>query len=169
MIAAAAKTRSWQGQPCDGLALPERTRVRANPTRAPRQSATAPLTLDSVYLSVALHAIWSPQHASAAMSTAQRRRGKSLHLELPGGSQDEKPPLAALFLIQFDIKAGSVPLNPFAPTDTDNEQIYYSMEAMRPWSYVTLFEPRTLRILMRRQSSFQTASSTNLCPRGYTM
>ena len=45
-------------------------------------------------------------NALRAMSTVQRRRGKSLHLELPGGAPDERPPIVALFLIQFDVKAG---------------------------------------------------------------
>ena len=42
------------------------------------------------------------------MTTTKRRRGKSLHLELPTGEEDGGPPIAALFLIQFDVKAGSV-------------------------------------------------------------
>jgi hypothetical protein len=41
-----------------------------------------------------------------AMSTAKRRRGESLHLELPNGMPAELPPLAALFLVLFDVKAG---------------------------------------------------------------
>ncbi len=41
-----------------------------------------------------------------AMSTAKRRRGESLHLELPNGMPAELPPLAALFLVLFDAKAG---------------------------------------------------------------
>jgi hypothetical protein len=40
------------------------------------------------------------------MSSITRRRGKSLHLELPGAREDENPPIGALFLIQFDVKAG---------------------------------------------------------------
>ena len=40
------------------------------------------------------------------MRTAQRKRGKSLHLDLPNTNIDERPPLSALFLIKFDVKAG---------------------------------------------------------------
>ncbi|MCJ1476194.1 hypothetical protein MMC13_004859 [Lambiella insularis] len=40
------------------------------------------------------------------MSTVERRRGQSLHLELPNATLVERPPIAALFLIQFDVKAG---------------------------------------------------------------
>lgn len=40
------------------------------------------------------------------MSTVKRRRGKSLHLELPHAGTDEEPAIAALFLVQFDVKAG---------------------------------------------------------------
>ncbi|MCJ1269045.1 hypothetical protein MMC22_008933 [Lobaria immixta] len=40
------------------------------------------------------------------MSTAKRRRGHSLHLDLPKRFSDELPPVAALFLIRFDVKAG---------------------------------------------------------------
>lgn len=40
------------------------------------------------------------------MSTAKRRRGHSLHLELPNGNVEELPPVAAVFLILFDAKAG---------------------------------------------------------------
>ena len=40
------------------------------------------------------------------MSSAKRRRGKSLHLELSNGPLEEKPPIAALFLVKFDAKAG---------------------------------------------------------------
>ncbi|MCJ1392299.1 hypothetical protein MMC18_005166 [Xylographa bjoerkii] len=40
------------------------------------------------------------------MSTVKRRRGQSLHLELPNADLSELPPVAALFLIQFDVKAG---------------------------------------------------------------
>jgi hypothetical protein len=40
------------------------------------------------------------------MSTAQRLRGQSLHLELPNGGVEELPPVAAVFLILFDVKAG---------------------------------------------------------------
>lgn len=40
------------------------------------------------------------------MSTAKRRRGHSLHLELPSGSAEELPAIAAVFLILFDVKAG---------------------------------------------------------------
>ena len=40
------------------------------------------------------------------MSTAKRRRGHSLHLELPNGDAEELPPVAAVFLILFDVKAG---------------------------------------------------------------
>ncbi|MCJ1470729.1 hypothetical protein MMC07_009376 [Pseudocyphellaria aurata] len=40
------------------------------------------------------------------MSTAKRRRGHSLHLDLPNRFSDESPPVAALFLIRFDVKAG---------------------------------------------------------------
>jgi hypothetical protein len=39
-----------------------------------------------------------------AMAATQRRR--SLHLDLSDSSADVRPPLAALFLIQFDVKAG---------------------------------------------------------------
>ena len=42
------------------------------------------------------------------MSTPKRRRGQSLHLELPNAVIFERPPIAALFLIQFDVKAGYV-------------------------------------------------------------
>lgn len=40
------------------------------------------------------------------MSTAKRRRGHSLHLDLPKRLADHSPPVAALFLIRFDVKAG---------------------------------------------------------------
>jgi len=40
------------------------------------------------------------------MSTAKRRRGNSLHLELPNGRVEELPPIHAVFLILFDVKAG---------------------------------------------------------------
>lgn len=40
------------------------------------------------------------------MTTVQRRRGKSLHLDLSSAGADERPPLSALFLIKFDVKAG---------------------------------------------------------------
>ncbi len=40
------------------------------------------------------------------MSTAKRRRGNSLHLELPNGRAEELPPIDAVFLILFDVKAG---------------------------------------------------------------
>lgn len=40
------------------------------------------------------------------MSTAKRRRGRSLHLDLPEGHAEELPPIAAVFLILFDDKAG---------------------------------------------------------------
>ena len=40
------------------------------------------------------------------MSTVKRRRGKSLHLELPNTGTEEEPAIAALFLVQFDVKAG---------------------------------------------------------------
>ena len=41
-----------------------------------------------------------------AMSGIKRKRGKSLHLDLSSGALDEKPSIAALFLVQFDVKAG---------------------------------------------------------------
>ena len=40
------------------------------------------------------------------MSTAKRRRGQSLHLDLPNGISEELPRIAALFQILFDVKAG---------------------------------------------------------------
>jgi hypothetical protein len=40
------------------------------------------------------------------MSTAKRRRGHSLHLDLPAGQFEDVPPVAAVFLVLFDIKAG---------------------------------------------------------------
>ncbi|SLM38249.1 Protein of unknown function DUF2347 [Lasallia pustulata] len=40
------------------------------------------------------------------MSTAKRRRGQSLHLELPNAISGDLPPVAATFLILFDTKAG---------------------------------------------------------------
>lgn len=40
------------------------------------------------------------------MSTVKRRRGESLHLELPKDGREEKPPIEALFLIQFDARKG---------------------------------------------------------------
>lgn len=41
------------------------------------------------------------------MTATHRLRGKSLHLDLPNaGIAEERPPLAALFLIKFDVKAG---------------------------------------------------------------
>lgn len=40
------------------------------------------------------------------MSTVKRRRGHSLHLELPSGDVEELPPVAAVFLVLFDVKAG---------------------------------------------------------------
>ncbi|KAL9128301.1 MAG: hypothetical protein Q9217_003006 [Psora testacea] len=40
------------------------------------------------------------------MSTTQRRRGQSLHLDLPDGQKDDLPPVAAAFLLSFDAKAG---------------------------------------------------------------
>jgi len=45
-------------------------------------------------------------HATDDMTTAHRSRGKSLHLDLPNAGADERPPLSALFLIKFDVKAG---------------------------------------------------------------
>lgn len=43
-------------------------------------------------------------------STSKRRRGQSLHIDLANGSHhsplDDLPPLAAIFLILFDVKAG---------------------------------------------------------------
>ncbi len=43
-------------------------------------------------------------------STSKRRRGQSLHIDLANGSHpssaDDLPPIAAIFLILFDIKAG---------------------------------------------------------------
>ena len=47
-----------------------------------------------------------PGNESKAMSTAQRRRGESLHLQLPNGLPTDLPPLTALFLVLFDVKAG---------------------------------------------------------------
>ena len=40
------------------------------------------------------------------MSTAKRRRGRSLHLELPGNPLSELPPVAAVFLVLFDARTG---------------------------------------------------------------
>jgi len=40
-------------------------------------------------------------------STIRRRRGQSLHLDLPNG-HESLPPIAAVFLILFDVKAGYV-------------------------------------------------------------
>lgn len=40
------------------------------------------------------------------MSTAKRRRDRELHLDLPNGQQEDLPPVAAAFLILFDVKAG---------------------------------------------------------------
>ena len=40
------------------------------------------------------------------MSTVKRRRGESLHLELPKDGGEDKPPTEALFLIQFDARKG---------------------------------------------------------------
>lgn len=40
------------------------------------------------------------------MSTAQRRRGRSLHLELPNSSTEELPRVAAVFLVLFDARTG---------------------------------------------------------------
>ncbi|KAL8794157.1 MAG: hypothetical protein Q9195_003225 [Heterodermia aff. obscurata] len=40
------------------------------------------------------------------MSTAQRRRGRSLHLELPHDSQIDLPSVAAVFLVLFDVRSG---------------------------------------------------------------
>ena len=43
-------------------------------------------------------------------STSDRRQGQSLHIDLPNGKQsfpnDDLPPVAAVFLILFDVKAG---------------------------------------------------------------
>ena len=39
-------------------------------------------------------------------TTAQRRRGKSLRLELPDAVVEDLPPVAAVFMVQFDVKAG---------------------------------------------------------------
>ena len=43
-------------------------------------------------------------------TTSNRRQGQSLHIDLPNGepspSTDDLPPVAALFLILFDVKAG---------------------------------------------------------------
>lgn len=40
------------------------------------------------------------------MPSIKRRRGQSLHLELPNGHSEELPQVAALFLIVFDVKTG---------------------------------------------------------------
>ena len=48
------------------------------------------------------------------MSTAKRRRGHSLHLELPKVEAEELPPVAAVFLILFDVKAGYASENSLA-------------------------------------------------------
>ena len=40
------------------------------------------------------------------MSTVRRRRGQSLHLDLPNGGAEDLPSVAAVFLILFDVKAG---------------------------------------------------------------
>ena len=40
------------------------------------------------------------------MSTAKRRRGQSLQLDLPNGQQEDVPAIAALFLVTFDSKTG---------------------------------------------------------------
>lgn len=49
---------------------------------------------------------WAPQQHASTMSTAKRRRGHSLHLDLPNGAAEELPQIAALFKILFDVKAG---------------------------------------------------------------
>ncbi|MCJ1352129.1 MAG: hypothetical protein MMC33_002113 [Icmadophila ericetorum] len=40
------------------------------------------------------------------MTAIKRRRGESLHIDLPKDGRDEKPSIAALFLIQFDARKG---------------------------------------------------------------
>ncbi|MCJ1369169.1 hypothetical protein MMC20_000378 [Loxospora ochrophaea] len=40
------------------------------------------------------------------MTTAKRRRGRSLHLDLPDANADSGPSVAAVFLIDFDVKVG---------------------------------------------------------------
>ncbi|KAF6218073.1 hypothetical protein HO133_006485 [Letharia lupina] len=49
------------------------------------------------------------------MSTAKRRRGHSLHLELPNRDAEELPPVAAVFLILFDVKAGMEAVDAWVP------------------------------------------------------
>ena len=46
-------------------------------------------------------------------TTVKHRRGQSLHLDLPDG-QERLPPIAAIFLILFDVKAGYAPIMPGA-------------------------------------------------------
>lgn len=41
------------------------------------------------------------------MSTARRSRGQSLHLDLSNSSQ-RVPPVAAIFLVRFDVRTGCV-------------------------------------------------------------
>ncbi|KAL9637380.1 MAG: hypothetical protein Q9164_002225 [Protoblastenia rupestris] len=40
------------------------------------------------------------------MSTAKRRRGHSLRLDLPDAQKEDLPPIVAAFLVRFDVKAG---------------------------------------------------------------
>ena len=90
------------------------------------------------------------------MTTAKRRRGHSLHLELPDGPSDSPPTVAAIFLILFDPKAG------YAPTEsvldgwrlTKTLKIYSCLEAI----YTRLYVPSNSSLYEFFIASFLTKS-----------
>lgn len=75
------------------------------------------------------------------MSTAKRARHHSLHLDLSNGVLDSLPPVAAVFLILFDVKAGYASCIQELATLLMSEKVYHSLEQVNFWVWVDLHIP----------------------------
>lgn len=75
------------------------------------------------------------------MSKAKRARHHSLHLDVSNGQLDSLPPVAAVFLILFDVKAGYTSyIQELAPLLT-SVKVYHSLEKDNSWVWVGLYLP----------------------------
>ena len=83
----------------EAISAPER------PLNAPRKAAPAAAKFSRRHAATSEH-IDIFCDTIYIMSTVRRRRGQSLHLDLPNGGGEDLPSVAAVFLILFDVKAG---------------------------------------------------------------
>lgn len=70
------------------------------------------------------------------MSTAKRPGHHSLHLDISTGQLDNLPPVVAVFLILFDVKAGYASYVQEHAKLLTSGKVYHSLEKVNSWVWV---------------------------------